>query len=156
MTKVEGWHGLSDALDRGVIMRTHPSMNMDIYMYVDDPGVYFSAHGDVVADDLARTSGFDVDKQSREQSIKQAMKKAQEEVLAKFGENKSKVVAQRDGFKVVDLGLGRHNVMGPGGDLLTKSPVPLEQATILLDHLAPKPVEKSMVQQVDKTDSKKS
>lgn len=144
MVKVDGWHGLMDAIDRGVQVRNHPSMSMDIYMFIDDPGVYFSAHGDKIDPELARAAGFDVDDQSRRQQIKQALKKASDEVLARFGEAKVATVLEREGFKIIDLGLGRHNVLAPDGDLLNKAPLPLEQAKILLDHLAPKKVEEKV------------
>lgn len=130
-------------LDRGVHMRTHPSLSMDIYMYVDDPGVYYTAHGDKIDPELARAAGFPVDKQLHDHKVNEALKQAQKEVLEKFGEAKSAVLKERDGFKIMDLGMGRHNVLGPEGDLLNKMPLSLEQAEILLKHLAPEPVAKS-------------
>lgn len=124
-------------LDRGVHMRSHPSLGMDIYMYVDDPGVYYTAHGQKVTRELAEQAGYPVDTQDKEHQIKVALEKAQAEVLASFGEAKSKVVAERQGFKIMDIGLGRFNVLGPEGDLLNKMPIPREQADMLLKHLAP-------------------
>jgi hypothetical protein len=125
-------------LDRGVWMRTHPTLNMDVYMYCDDPGVYYDAHGNTVPEELAAAAGFDTEKLGRDHKIKVALKEAQDAVLAGFGEAKTKVSAERGGFKIMDIGLGRFNVHDPEGNLLHKTPISKEQATILLDHLSPK------------------
>lgn len=128
-------------LDRGVHSRTHPTLNMEIYMYVDDPGVYLTAHGDPVKPDLAEAAGFPVAEQVREHEIKTALENAQKQVLEKFGEaqGKIKVVKERGGFRILDIGLGRHNVLTTGGDVLNKEPLTLELAQVLLDNLAPVP-----------------
>ena len=124
-------------LDRGVISRSHPSLGMDVYMYVDDPGVYLTAHGTEVALALAEQAGFEVDKYAKQHKIKVAMANAQADVLAQFNEATTEVLVERNGFKVVDIGLGRCNVLSPDGDLLNKTPVSREQAEILLKHLTP-------------------
>ena len=98
-------------LDRGVISRSHPSLGMDVYMYVDDPGVYLTAHGTEVALALAEQAGFEVDKYAKQHKIKVAMANAQADVLAQFNEATTEVLVERNGFKVVDIGLGRCNVL---------------------------------------------
>lgn len=126
-------------LDRGVHSRTHPTLNMDIYMYVDDPGVYITAHGDPVKPELAEAAGFPVAEQVKEHEIKVALDNAKRQVLERFGEaqGKIKVVAERAGFRIIDIGLGRHNVVTSGNDVLNKEPLTRELADLLLDNLAP-------------------
>lgn len=125
-------------LDRGVHMNSHPTLNMDVYMYVDDPGVYLTAHGDLVPKEIAEAAGFPVEKHEKAHNIKTAMAAAMAEVMTKFGgEDGPKLHMERGGFKVMNIGMGRYNVHGPDGDLLTKAPVPKEQAELLLAHLAP-------------------
>jgi hypothetical protein len=127
-------------LDRGVQMSSHPSLGIDIYMYIDDPGIYYTAHGNPISSELARAAGFDVDAFEKKHKIKLALAKANQTVLDEFNENPGpKLVEERDGFKIMDIGMGRHNVVGPDGDVLHKTPITLEQANILLDNLAPKP-----------------
>ena len=133
-------------LDRGVIYRSHPSLNMNIYMYVDDPGVYYTAHGTPVDSALAEQAGFEVDKLDKKHKIKMALAEAQADVMARFGEAKPEVLMERDGFKVMDMGMGRCNVLGPDGDLLNKMPISKEQAEVLLKHLAPKAEKKGIAQ----------
>lgn len=126
--------------DRGYHMRSHPTIGMDIFMYVDDPGVYLTAHCDRVDDKLAEAAGFPIEKHKKEHDIKAALASAQAEVLKKFGENKPQFVMERGDFKVVDIGLGRHNVLS-GNEVLNKNPISKEEAKILLDHLSPPPKE---------------
>jgi len=126
-------------LDRGVHMRSHPSMGMDVYMYVDDPGVYFDAHGNKLTSEIAEQAGFPVDDLDQKHRIKEALDAAQKQVMEQFGVAPKGPVAERDGFKVLDLGLGRYNVLGPDGSVLTKQPISKEHAMLLLDNLAPNP-----------------
>lgn len=125
-------------LDRGVHMASHPSLGMDIYMYVDDPGLYYDAHGHQVPKEWAEQAGFPVDEQTKAQEIKVALKAAEKEVLEKMGAVKQEYVAERGGFKVKDLGMGKYHVVGPDGSVLTKAPVSKEHALMALDKLAPK------------------
>ena len=140
-------------LDRGVHMRAHPSLGMDIYMYVGrprdpskpesdwvgaDPGIYFDAHGNEVSNVLAEQAGFDVESHTKQHKIKVALEEAGKEVLVRFGETKNEVVKERAGFKIKDIGVGRHNVEDPDGNVLNgRQPLTLDQANILLSHLAP-------------------
>lgn len=137
MTKVDNWQGIPFAIDRGVVMRSHPTMNMDILMYIDDPGIYFDAHGNILTDSLAEAAGFDVSDLSRKHKIKQALRKAEQQVLEEFGAVEKTVVAEREGFTVRDIGLGRYQVHGPDGALLTNQPISKDHALVLLDNLAP-------------------
>lgn len=124
-------------LDRGVISSTHPSLNMDIYMYADDPGRYLTAHGDEVDERLAEQAGFDIAKYGRERKIKTAMAEAQAQILRENDIPISDVIEERGDFKIVDIGMDRHNVMTKDGSVLNKAPLTPAQARILLDHLAP-------------------
>lgn len=126
-------------LDRGVWMRSHPSIGMDIYMYVDDPGVYYDAHGNGVPKELAEAAGFDVETLQKEHLRKTAMDNAMAEIDAKYGSHEKKVVKESGGYQVWDLGLGRYNVTDAKGNLLNKVPITKEQYEVLLKHLAPTP-----------------
>lgn len=126
--------------DRGYHMRSHPTLGMDVFMYVDDPGVYMTAHCDPVPDDLAEAAGFPVEENRKKHQIKSALAAAQREVLDRYNENKHEFVVERGDFKIQDIGLGRFNVFS-GKQLLNKNPISIEEATILLDHLSPQPKE---------------
>lgn len=129
-------------LDRGVHSRTDPVTGMEVYMYVDEPGVYRSAHGTEVSLSLAERTGFPVEEHAKKRRIQLARKSALDKVEAELAlaDRAEKVVTkERDGFKVVDIGYDRFRVYSPDGDLLTPEPVSLHVALTLLDELVPNP-----------------
>jgi hypothetical protein len=134
--------------DRGVLIKTHPSMGMDIYMYVDTPGVYLNAFGTEVPMELATASGYDTERFGKEKIKRERMKLAMASIEAELEladkQEKQEVVYSKGDFKVVDIGLGRHFVQDPDGNRLTTQAIPLEQAKVLVDQLVPK-VEKEKV-----------
>lgn len=125
--------------DRGVEIRTHHLSGVDIFMYVDEPGVYLSAHGTQVSEQMARECGYPVDDQVRQRELKKKLKAAHDAIYQEMaqGEENSIVVCEKDGFQIVDIGLGRHQIMSPDGDKLTDVPLPLEQAQAVLQQLVP-------------------
>lgn len=128
-------------LDRGVHSRTAPDNGgMEIYMYVDTPGVYLSAHGTEVPIALAEAAGFPVAEHMKKRRLKEALEAARNEVLAKMQEadGREKVVTRdKEGFKIVDIGMDRYVVYSPDDDRLTPEPLSLMHANILLDQLVP-------------------
>lgn len=127
-------------LDRGVHQRIDPGSGMDIYMYVDTPGVYLTLHGTEVDVELARRAGFPVEEQLKKRRVQQALAAAQDRVLAELqvADQSVKVVVQEaDGFKIIDIGYDRYQVLSPDDDVLTPAPLNLRSAVILLSQLVP-------------------
>lgn len=127
-------------LDRGVISRTDPVTGMDVYMYVDEPGVYRSAHGSEVDVSLASRCGFDVTDHMKRRRIQLALAAAQDKVLAELqaaDQSTKTVVKEADGFKIIDIGYDRYQVLSPDEDVLTPTPLNLRSAVILLGQLVP-------------------
>lgn len=127
--------------DRGVIIKIHQTSGMDVFMYVDTPGVFLNAFGTEIDPSIAKEAGYDVDRLLREkvkrERMAQAAKLIEQELALEEKEGVREVVAERQGFKVIDLGLGRHYVEDPEGNQLTAQPLPLEQAKLLLSKLTP-------------------
>lgn len=125
--------------DRGVIINVHQATGMDVFMYVDDPGVFLTAHGKVVPDEIASEAGYDTTKLAKERDKKsrkaQAMQMIDDE-LADDKDVKEEVVEERNGFKIVATGLGRHYLIDPDGNRLTSISQPLEAAKKLLNGMA--------------------
>lgn len=137
-------------LDRGVHSRTDPQTGMEVYMYVDVPGVYLSAHGSEVGEELARRAGFPVDEQLKKRRVQQALSAAQDRVLAELAaadQSVKTVVKEAEGFKIVDIGYDRYQVLSPEDDMLTPKPLDLRSAVILLEQLVP-----GMSAEVEKVD----
>ena len=126
--------------DRGYVMKRHAPTNTQVFMYVDTPGAYLNAFGHPISDKMAKEAGFDTDKLSRERMKRERMEKFQNEMEAELdlvAAGKQKVIAERGGFKVVELALGNANVYDEDDDLMNTVPMPVKQAKALLDALTP-------------------
>jgi hypothetical protein len=130
--------------NRGVQKQVY--QGVDVYMYLDDPGVYLNAFGSEVDESLAKNAGYDVEKWGKLRKRKELMLKAKNEIEASLAlvENAPrKVVKNVKGFKIVDFGLGRYHVEDPDGSTLTRDPVSREVADKLLLALANPPKEET-------------
>lgn len=128
--------------DRGVHITTHQATGIDIFMYVDDPGVYLNAHGGNVSEELAREAGYDVEKLAKERTKKSRKDQALKMIDAELADDKDvreELVAERNGYKIITTGLGRHHLIDPDGNRLTNMPLPLEAAQKLLNGMAGEP-----------------
>lgn len=109
--------------DRGVIIRLIPKLNMEVFMYVNEPGVYLSAHGKELNRAIAEEAGFDVVRYAAQRTHRERMAKAST-MLAdelRIGQDAGirMVVEQQDGFKIVSIGKGRHELEDEDGNILT-------------------------------------
>lgn len=125
--------------DRGYMMRVIDGIGIQVFMYVDEPGVFRNAFGQEVDTALANQAGFDVERLTRERKKREALKaayaKIEDEMAA--SEVKQEVVKERNGYEMVDIGLGRFHIKDPEGKLLTTTPVSNEIAERLFDQIAP-------------------
>lgn len=124
--------------NRGVMMTRHPS-GIEVFMYLEEPGKYLSAHGTPVSEKLAKEAGMDTEKFRKQRIVTEKMAEHRQKVLAELeiAQQDRVVVAEQGGFSVVDLGQDRHQVLDPDGTVLTAEPLPKEAALGLLDQLAP-------------------
>lgn len=125
--------------DRGVIIVTHQLSGMDVFMYVDDPGKYFNAHSGPVSEAIAREAGFDTEKLAKDRVKKSRKDQALAMIDAELSDDKDtkeETVEERNGYKIVTTGLGRHHLVDPDGNRLTNVPLPLEGAQKLLAGMA--------------------
>lgn len=131
--------------DRGVIIATHPGSGMDVFMYVDDPGKFLNAYSATVSDSIAKEAGYDVEKLSKDRVKKERKENAIALIDAELADDKDvkeEVVMEKNGFKIITTGLGRHHLVDPEGNRLTPNPLPRESAEKLLNGMtADKPKE---------------
>lgn len=125
--------------DRGVTFNMHGPSGVNVYMYDGEPGVFRNAHGTLVSDELAQQAGFDVATLKRKRLMKERMKDAMDKITAELAteETKARPVRARGGFKVMDIGFERFQVVDPDGTPLTDKPLPRQQAEALLVQLTP-------------------
>ncbi len=126
--------------NRGVQIQTHRT-GVDVYMYIDTPGVYLNAYGTPVSEQLAKEAGYDVERYSRAKLAKDLVAKAKAEIEAQIAGTAGfvqKVIVSAAGFEVVQVNdYGGHIVRSPDGQVLTPFAMPLEGAKALLGGLAP-------------------
>lgn len=126
--------------DRGVSIREDPKTGVQVFMYKDTPGVYLDVFGHEVSEELAKAASFDVENLSKARQRRERMAAAMAAIAADLPmDTDLKTVKERDGFKIVEYGMGRHRVEDPDGNTLNTIPLPKEQAFLLLDNLAPEP-----------------
>lgn len=125
--------------DRGVIINTHQATGMDVFMYVDAPGKFLTAHGLPVADAIAKEAGFDIDYLGKERVKKERKQRAFAAIDAELADDKdakTEIVAEKNGYQLVSTGSGRHHVNDPDGNRLTSIPLSLDQAERLMLSMA--------------------
>lgn len=125
--------------DRGVTYRLTPE-GISVYVYKDEPCTFFNAHGTEVTKDFAARAGFDIPSFDKKCLRIQLQLKAHADIEAQLAdEAQRKVVVERNGFVVIDLGHGRHQILDPDGQPLHKEVLPAEMALKLFDDLVPVP-----------------
>lgn len=128
-------------LDRGVLINRHPVFGMDVFMYINAPGEYLSAHGTPVDEKTAAESGFDIERYGKDREKRKRMDAARiaiENELAIEGARKHEVVKEAGGLQLVDLGSGRFQVENADGSMLHKEPLSEQLATRLFEQLQSK------------------
>lgn len=103
----------------GVVIRKDPTTGADVFMYRNDPGVYYSSNGIEVSPALARAAGFDVERLAAEKIKKQKMRDFEAKWNADIQVATRRVVAKRGMFNLVDLGGNRYIVEDIEGQNLT-------------------------------------
>lgn len=124
------------------IMRRFAPGGIGVNMFWARPGEYFDDMGRVMPDQLAEMAGYDIKRLGQEKAKLDAMGVAQREIEAQFYSSaERKVVLERDGYLLVDIGIGRFNIeFGADGTLMNaQGPLSEDIARVVFDKLAPKP-----------------
>lgn len=127
-------------LDRGVSIRVHGS-GMRIYMYKDEPGVFYDPTGGRVKPELAAEAGFNVEELTRERKKLAALAAAKRRIDEEFAtaeDDMRSILSVDTGHEVRHLGFGNYAVFDASGRQLTKRAMTKAQATALLEGLIPR------------------
>jgi hypothetical protein len=110
-------------INRGCYIRFHPSGNMKVAMYMDNPGVYMDESGNPLDERFARDSGFDVDKDRREKlklDRLAAYKAKLEADMASEEDTIAGMLTNKGDYDVRHIGGGQYAVFDKDGKKLTK------------------------------------
>lgn len=124
----------------GCVHRTGPG-GMQVFMYCDDPGVFYNERGGRVSEGIARQAGFDVDTLSKAQRKKQAMLQAQKTVEEEYaGIAAMKIIEERGEYRLVEPAPGHFQIQfveaDGSGSTLTTSPLTEKAARKLFVEMA--------------------
>jgi hypothetical protein len=125
--------------DRGVLINTHPTLGFDVYMYVDDPGKYLTVHGKAIPKEIAKAAGYDVDRFEKERIRKERRDQALEQIdkdLLEAADVQESEEKELNGWKLINIGMGRYHVADPDGNKVTPQPITQEQGLKLLSQMA--------------------
>lgn len=129
--------------NRPLIKMADKATGIEIYMYLDLPGVYYNSFELPVSDALAASAGFDIVKfgkmKKRREQLALAMEAIDVELDMEDYNEAHEVILERGGFSVVHIGLGRHIIKDPEGGKLVDRPLTLEEAKAALEKLVPSP-----------------
>lgn len=108
--------------DRGVIINHNEGLGMDVFMYVDKPGEYLSAHGHSLPESVAEQSGFDVKALKKDRERLEKRRIAMDAIDKEFAEEQDELAGEEDvvkeegGFKIVNIGKGRYFIKDAEGN----------------------------------------
>lgn len=111
---------------------------LTVYMYKDEPGVYYDVHGKKLPEALAKKAGFDTSLMAKMRKKREAMKDFETQLanaLALEVEEEI-ILGQKGDWKVVALPMERAKIVDiETGDVVTSVPMPRADALALLDNL---------------------
>lgn len=110
-------------LDRGVIVKFHPANRMQIAMYVDSPGVYYTETGEPVAPELARQAGFKVENLLREKLKLERLAAFRRQLDAEMREEEeafAQALSNKSNHDVRHIGGGQYALFSKDGKKLTR------------------------------------
>lgn len=121
----------------------------NIVMYRTVPGKYYNEFGYEVTSEAAAEAGFETEHWDMERRKLQRTKEALEAIEEEFNPELVKPIAERGGFKVIALSMGRAVVKDPDGNQITPTPVTEAQAMKILSHFVPQEEDDDVIVKAD-------
>ena len=133
-------------LDRGVHIR-YTRAGVAVYEYIGlardgfrdgKPGHWYNDHGDEVGPQLAKEAGYDTAAGLRERKKRERIATATAAIEQEYRpeEAVNETVAEKNGYKAVHIGLDRHNIVDPDGNVLNKKALTKGEALRTLEAVA--------------------
>lgn len=137
-------------LNRGCLIRFHPANRMQIAMYIDSPGEYYTETGSPVAPELARQAGFDVEKDMRQKVANARLAAAKRQIEAEMRAEEdaiAQVLSDRSKLDVRHIGGGQYALFDKvNGKQLTKVAMTKADIEVLIGAVPADPSDPKAVQ----------
>lgn len=128
--------------NRPLHKKVEQKTGIEVFMYLDLPGVYYNSFELPVSDELAARAGFDIVKygkmKKRREQLAIAMQAIDADLEMQDYSEAREIIEERRGIKLVHIGLGRHILEDPEGGKLVNRPLTLEEGKMALEGLVPK------------------
>lgn len=111
---------------------------MTVYMYKDEPGVYYDVHHKVVPEAVAAKAGFDTTKLAKARRKREAMAQFEEKLRAELAMEVEEEIILREGggYKVIQLPEGRARIVdSDSNEAVTPVPMTKTEAIRLFGEL---------------------
>ena len=123
-------------LNRGCIKRKDKDSGIEVYMYKDDPGVYYTPTGEKVSTAMAKKAGYDTGQLAVDKARLDKLSEAQDRINAEFGVTDVGNAFEAGGFAARHIGLDRYHVFDATNTQLTREPCTKDQAIDLVRELS--------------------
>lgn len=105
----------------GVSIRRDPMTGADVFMYKNQPGIYYSGHGTEVAETMAERAGFDIIRLGAERSRLTKMAEFEVNWRRQNSGSEARIVQERNGFRLEERpGLGYYVIHIESGERVTR------------------------------------
>lgn len=111
---------------------------MSVYMYVDEPGIYYDVHGNKLPEAMAKMAGFDVQKHAKLKKRREALADFDKQMAAQLDMegDEVEIIKEQGDWQVIALAAGRAKVVDKDTGLpVTATPLPRADALALLTML---------------------
>lgn len=112
---------------------------LTVYMYVDEPGIYYDVHGNKLPEGIAKLAGYAVDKLAKQRRKKEALAAFDEQMrkeLSMEPDEESRVLAEDGDWQVVSMPGGRAKIVDKDtGRPVTAMTLAEKDAIVLLKEL---------------------
>lgn len=111
---------------------------LTVYMYMDDPGVYYDVHGNKLPEGIAKMAGFSIDKLAKARKKKEAMAQFEKRIAQELAleQDEEIVIREAGDWKILALPMDRAKIVDKDtGEMVTPVPLSRSDADALLNHL---------------------
>lgn len=123
-------------LNRGVEIRRHKATGSQVFMYVDEPGVYFNENAVDCGEEIARECGFDTETHGKLKERQERLEESRVKVEEDLGLDQDIEIAKRFGFTVIESTPNSHDIFDPNGQKVNAHPMEKAEAIRVMNQFA--------------------
>lgn len=91
------------SMDANGKITTVPVLDIEVHMYIDEPGTYYDSHGRQLPEQVAAAVGYDVKRNRKLRAALDKRREAMDMIADASVEIVREVVDEKNGFKLIEL-----------------------------------------------------